>query len=67
MTRPEHLRPLEGSGPWLHAPAPRAKAGRIRAWLAVLAFAAGVALGTTWASKAMQQAAHDAVEWEIGQ
>ena len=67
MTHPDDLRPFEGSGPWLHAPAPRARPGRIRAWLAVLAFAAGLVLGTTWASKAMQQAAIDAVQWEIGQ
>jgi hypothetical protein len=67
MTRPEHLRPLEGSGPWLHAPAPRAKAGRIRAWLVVLAFAVGLFIGWHVLPKAMTQAAQDAVEWEIGQ
>jgi len=65
MTRPEHLRPLEGSGPWLHAPAPRARPGRIRAWLAVLAFVAGLFIGLHVLPKAMEQAAHDAVQWEI--
>jgi hypothetical protein len=64
---PDDLRPLEGSGPWLHAPAPRARPGRIRAWLAALAIAALCLLGAVWATKAMQQAALDAVEWEIGQ
>jgi hypothetical protein len=67
MTRPDELRPLEGSGPWLHAPAPRAKLGRIRAWLAVVALACGIVLGLHVAGKAMQQAAQDAVQWEVGQ
>lgn len=61
----ESTRP--SSGPWLHAPSPRAKPGRIRAWLAVLAFVAGLVIGAHVAGKAVQQAAIDAVEWEIGQ
>jgi hypothetical protein len=54
------------AGPWLHPPR-RAKSGRIRAWLAVLALACGVILGLHVTGKAMQQAAMDAVQWEIGQ
>ena len=62
---PDKIRQLEGSGPWLHAPAPRARPGRIRAWLTLLAFAAGLVIGAHVAGKAMQQAALDAVQWEM--
>ena len=61
---PDNLRPLEGTGPWLHEPrhAPEGR-GRIRGFLAGLVIGALVAFAAFHvAPKAIGQVQHDLME-----
>lgn len=65
---PDRLRPLEGSGPWLHKPRsdPRVKDAQkaLRRWYAVIAVALVLALAAHVAPKAWGQYQHDLQEYQ---